>query len=141
MKMLQKAIQIGAVGCGYWGPNLIRNLRQLPDCHLKVICDASEQRLSHMRRLHPGLATTHRFEQLLADDELDAVLIATPVRFHYEMAKACLNAGKHAFIEKPMARTVAEAEELVALADRRVWPSWWATPSFLARGAAHETDR
>ena len=73
MKMLQKAIQIGAVGCGYWGPNLIRNLRQLPDCRLKVICDTSEQRLSHMRRLHPALATTHHFEQLLADAELDAI--------------------------------------------------------------------
>jgi predicted dehydrogenase len=72
-----------------------------------------------MRRLHPGVATTHRFEQLLEDAELDAVIIATPVRFHYEMAKACLEAGKHVFIEKPMARTVAEAEELVALADRQ----------------------
>ena len=119
MKTLQKAIRVGAVGCGYWGPNLIRNLRQLPDCDLKVICDSSEQRLSHMRRLHPGVATTHRFEQLLEDAELDAVIIATPVRFHYEMAKACLEAGKHVFIEKPMARTVAEAEELVALADRQ----------------------
>lgn len=119
MKTLQKAIRVGAVGCGYWGPNLIRNLRQLPDCDLKVICDSSEQRLSHMRRLHPGVATTHRFEQLLEDAELDAVIIATPVLFHYEMAKACLEAGKHVFIEKPMARTVAEAEELVALADRQ----------------------
>ena len=119
MKTLQKVIRVGAVGCGYWGPNLIRNLRQLPDCDLKVICDSSEQRLSHMRRLHPAVATTHRFEQLLEDAELDAVIIATPVRFHYEMAKACLSAGKHVFIEKPMARTVAEAEELVALADRQ----------------------
>ena len=119
MKTLQKAIQVGAVGCGYWGPNLIRNLRQLSDCQLKVICDASEQRLSHMRRLHPEVATTTRFEDLLSDAELEAVVIATPVRFHYEMAKACLKAGKHVFIEKPMARTVAEAEELVALADRQ----------------------
>jgi predicted dehydrogenase len=119
MKKMQKAIQVGAVGCGYWGPNLIRNLRQLPDCHLKVICDSSEQRLSHMRRMHPGVSTTPRFEQLLGDAELDAVIVATPVRFHYEMAKACLEAGKHVFIEKPMARTVAEAEELVALADRQ----------------------
>jgi predicted dehydrogenase len=117
MKTLQKAIQVGAVGCGYWGPNLIRNLRQLPDCHLKVICDASEQRLSHMRRLHPAVATTNHFEQLLNDPELDAIVIATPVRFHYAMAKACLNVGKHVFIEKPMARTVAEGEELVALAE------------------------
>ena len=72
-----------------------------------------------MRRLHPEVDTTDRFEELMNDAEIDAVVIATPVRFHYEMAKACLNAGKHVFIEKPMARTVAEAEELVALADQQ----------------------
>lgn len=114
-----KTIQVGVVGCGYWGPNLIRNLRQASDCNLKIICDASEQRLRHMRRLHPGVETTTRFEDLLADDQLDAVVVATPVRFHYEMAKACLMRGKHAFIEKPMARTVAEGEELVALAESK----------------------
>jgi len=119
MKTLKKAITVGVVGCGYWGPNLIRNLRQLPDCHLRVICDASNQRLSHMRRLHPEVATTNHLEELLSDAEIDAVVVATPVRFHYEMAKACLNAGKHVFIEKPMARTVDEAEELVALAERQ----------------------
>jgi predicted dehydrogenase len=119
MKTPKKAIKVGVVGCGYWGPNLIRNLRQMPDCQLEVICDASEQRLQHMRRLHPGLGTANRFEELLHNAEIDAVVIATPVRFHYEMAKACLSAGKHVFIEKPMARTVAEAQELVALADQQ----------------------
>lgn len=119
MKTQTKVIRVGVVGCGYWGPNLIRNLRHLPDCQLKIICDASEQRLGHMRRLHPEVATTNRFDELLNDAEIDAVVVATPVRFHYEMAKACLSAGKHVFIEKPMARTVAEAEELVALADRK----------------------
>lgn len=119
MKTIKKTIQVGVVGCGYWGPNLIRNLRQSPDCHLKIICDASEQRLRHMRRLHQDVATTHRFEDLLNDAEIDAVVIATPVRFHYEMAKACLKAGKHVFVEKPMSRTVAEGEELVALAERK----------------------
>ena len=114
-----KNIQVGVVGCGYWGPNLIRNLRQTPDCHLKLICDASEARLAHMRRLYPEVATTHKYEELLKDEELDAVVIATPVRFHYEMAKAALDVGKHVFIEKPMARTEAEAEELVSLAERQ----------------------
>ena len=116
---MKKLIKVGVVGCGYWGPNLIRNLRQSPDCQLKAICDMSEQRLRHMRRLHSGVAATNRFEDLLNDTEIDAVVIATPVRFHYEMAKASLNAGKHTFIEKPMARTVAEGEELVALAERQ----------------------
>src|SRR5512138_663584 len=116
MKIQKKTIKIGVVGCGYWGPNLIRNLRQNPECQLKVICDASEQRLGHMRRLHPEVATTRNFEDVLNDAEIDAVVIATPVRFHYEMARACLNMGKHTFIEKPMARTEAEAEELLKIA-------------------------
>ena len=114
-----KQIRVGVVGCGYWGPNLIRNLRQSPDCQLKVLCDMSESRLAHMRRLHPEVATTNSFDDLLKDSELDAVVIATPVRFHYEMAKAALSVGKHVFIEKPMARTEAEGEELVGLAERK----------------------
>src|ERR1019366_6786559 len=101
-----------------WGPNLIRNLRQSPECQLKLICDTSEQRLGHMRRLYPELATTSNFEDLLNGADLDAVVIATPVRMHHEMAMAALSAGKHVFIEKPMARTEAEAEEIVALAER-----------------------
>jgi predicted dehydrogenase len=118
MKSMKRSIRVGVVGCGYWGPNLVRNLRQSPDCQLKIVCDASEQRLGHMRRLYPEVACTRSYDDLLNDAELDAVVIATPVRFHYEMAKAALNAGKHAFIEKPMARTAAECEELVSLAER-----------------------
>jgi predicted dehydrogenase len=86
---------------------------------LKIICDASEQRLNHMRRLHPDVGTTRDFSQVVNDPEIDAVVIATPVRFHYEMAKACLEAGKHVFIEKPMARRECEARELVELAERQ----------------------
>jgi predicted dehydrogenase len=119
MKTTNKTIKVGVVGCGYWGPNLIRNFRQASDCQLAVLCDTSEQRLRHMRRLYPEVATTTRFEDLLKDPSIDAIIIATPVRFHHEMGKACLNAGKHTFIEKPMTRTVAEGEELVALAQQQ----------------------
>jgi predicted dehydrogenase len=118
MKAMKKSVNVGVVGCGYWGPNLVRNLRQAQDCHLKLLCDVSEQRLRHMHRLYPDLQITTRFEDLLKDSEIEAVVIATPVRFHFEMAKASLNAGKHVFVEKPIARTVAESEELVALADK-----------------------
>lgn len=114
-----KTIKVGAVGCGYWGPNLIRNLMQSQGCELKLLCDISEERLGHMRRMYPEVATTNRFEEVLNDAEIGAVVIATPVRFHHEMAKACLTVGKHVFIEKPMARTEAEAAELVALAARQ----------------------
>src|SRR6202040_2498364 len=84
----------------------------------KLICDTDERRLDHMRRLHPDVATTTRFDDLLNDD-VEAVATATPVRLHHEMAKACLKAGKHVFVEKPMTRTEVEAEELVALAERQ----------------------
>jgi predicted dehydrogenase len=97
----------------------MRNLRQSPDCVLKCMCDTNEARLAHMRRLYPEVATTQRFEDLLEDGDLDAVVIATPVRCHYPMAKAALSVGKHVFIEKPMARTEAEAKELVTLAERK----------------------
>jgi len=119
MKSNKRIVRVGVVGCGYWGPNLIRNLRQAPDCELKIICDTSEARLTHMRRLHPYVATTSSYNDLLNDPQLDAIVIATPVRFHYEMAKAALNVGKHIFIEKPMARTETESEELVSMADRQ----------------------
>jgi predicted dehydrogenase len=72
-----------------------------------------------MRRLYPELATTNKFDDLLNDPDLDAVVIATPLRFHYTMAKAALSVGKHVFIEKPIARTEAEAAELVSLAERQ----------------------
>jgi len=118
MKTTKNQIKIGVAGCGYWGPNLMRNLRQSTDCQLELICDTSEPRLNHMRRLYPEVTTTRRFEDLLNGADLDAVFIATPVSAHYEMAMACLGAGKHVFVEKPMARTEAEAEEMVSLAER-----------------------
>jgi predicted dehydrogenase len=118
MKTTKELIKVGVVGCGYWGPNLIRNLRQSGECQLKLVCDTNAERLSHMRRLYPEVATTSSFEDLLNGADLDAVVIATPVRMHYEMAMAALRAGKHVFIEKPMARTEAEGEEMVALAER-----------------------
>src|ERR1051325_7322494 len=115
----RKTIKVAVARCGYWGPNLIRNLYQASDCNLKTVCDVSEPRLRHMRRLYPDVGVTTQYEDLLKDKELDAVAIATPVRFHFEMAKACLEAGKHVFIEKPMARTTAEGEELIELAKKQ----------------------
>ena len=117
--MHHKPLNVGVVGCGYWGPNLIRNLHQLSDCHLKLVCDTSPQRLAHMRKTYPDVEGTDNFEALVNDHDLDAVLIATPVRFHYQMARASLLAGKHTFIEKPMASSAAECEELIELAEQR----------------------
>jgi predicted dehydrogenase len=113
---MSKPIHIGVVGCGYWGPNLIRNFKSHPECELRVVCDLSKDRLAHMKKLYPEVEGLTDYAAMLQDKQLDAVVIATAVRFHHPMAKAALEAGKHTFIEKPMASSVAECEELVELA-------------------------
>jgi predicted dehydrogenase len=111
-------LNIAVAGCGYWGPNLIRNFNSLPGCRLKLVCDTDADRLEHMKTLYPSVKTTTEFEDLVNNQEIDAIVVATPVRFHYEMARKALQAGKHTFIEKPMARSSRECEELVELADK-----------------------
>ena len=104
---MTKRVKVGIVGCGYWGPNLVRNFRSLPDCSLKVMCDLSEQRLKHLKTLYPEVEGATDYHHVLNGLGLDAVIIATPVRTHFPMAKAALLAGKHTFIEKPMASSSA----------------------------------
>ena len=116
---MKKPINVGVVGCGYWGPNLIRNLRSLPDCRLSVVCDLSQERLRHMRTLYPEVEGETDFNRIVNRADLDAVVIATSVRHHFPMAKACLLAGKHTLIEKPMAASTAECEELIEIARQR----------------------
>ncbi len=113
---MTKQIKVGVVGCGYWGPNLIRNFRSLPDCSLKVMCDISEKRLAHLKSLYPEVGGETDYEHVLNGVGVDAVVIATAVRLHFPMAKAALLAGKHTFIEKPMAASTAECEELIEIA-------------------------
>src|SRR3989337_286158 len=109
-------LNVAVVGCGYWGPNLIRTFSSLPECRVKQVCGTDENRLKHMKKLYPSVATTREFEDLVNDKELDAIVVATPVHLHHELAKMSLLAGKHTFIEKPMATSSAECEELVTLA-------------------------
>ena len=110
---------IAVVGCGYWGPNLIRNFSTLPECQVKYLCDLDQERLQSMNRLYPTIETTSEFNILLNDLDLDAIIIAAPVYMHYEMAKKSLEAGKHTFIEKPMASNQAECRELLEIAERK----------------------
>src|SRR5947207_179080 len=116
---MSKPIKVGVVGCGYWGPNLIRNFRALPDCNLKLMCDLSQDRLKHLRALYPEVKGETDFNHMLNGAGLDAVVIATAVKLHYPMAKAALLAGKHTFIEKPMAFSSAECEELIDIAKKK----------------------
>jgi predicted dehydrogenase len=114
-----KQIKVGVVGCGYWGPNLVRNFRSLPDCELKIMCDISEQRLLHLKSLYPEVAGETDYNHMLNGVGLDAVIIATAVKSHYSMAKASLLSGKHTFIEKPMASSSEECRELIEIARKK----------------------
>jgi predicted dehydrogenase len=110
-------IRIGLAGLGYWGPNLARNFDELAE--LTWLCDLSDEQLARFAPRYPRTRMTADFDELLADPELEAVVVATPVVTHFDLARRALIAGKHVFVEKPMAVQAAEAEELVALAEER----------------------
>jgi predicted dehydrogenase len=115
---MKRQIAIGVLGCGYWGPLLVRNFKGLPDCQVKAVCDMSEARLSHLATLYPDIEGMTDPQQFINGCGLDAVVIATPVKHHHALAKASLLAGKHTFIEKPMASSSEECEELIDIAER-----------------------
>lgn len=110
---------IGVVGCGYWGPNLIRNFNLLKECTLKAICDTDETRLAAIAAHYPKAETYTNYDAFLNDADLDAVVIAVPVRFHYDLARRSLLAGKHTFIEKPMASSIDECIKLNELSEQQ----------------------
>jgi len=109
------AVRTGQVGLGAWGANLVRNVDELSD--LAWICDASAERRELFARRFPNAQPTDAFDDLLSDDSVEAIVIATPVPTHYALAKQALEAGKHVFVEKPPAMRAAEMEELVALSE------------------------
>jgi predicted dehydrogenase len=111
-------LRVAVVGLGYWGPNLVRNLHEVPDVEVVSVCDSRLDRLELLCRRYPAVRGTTRFFDVLDDPAIDAIVLATPVSTHYELASAALNAGKHVFVEKPLAGSSLEALNLVALADR-----------------------
>lgn len=116
--MTKPVVNVGVVGYGYWGPNLVRNFMALPadKARVKSICDARGERLAAASRVYPSIGVVADFELVIADPEIDLVALATPVSSHFPLAEKALRAGKHVFVEKPLAASVAEAEQLVALA-------------------------
>ncbi len=104
---------VGVVGLGYWGPNLLRVLIERPDVKVRWICDTDAERLGRFGRRYPSVRATQDLDQLLHDSELDGILLATPVDTHYQLARRILEAGKHTFVEKPLASSTANASELI----------------------------
>ena len=99
----EQPVRIGIAGLGYWGPNLARNISTYGGSTLAWLCDRKESALHDAAVRHPGVRTTSSYEEMLADPDLDAVAIVTPVSTHYDLAVAALDAGKHVLIEKPLA--------------------------------------
>jgi predicted dehydrogenase len=112
-----KPLGTAVVGYGYWGPNLVRNVIERADLELRVLCDQDATALHNAQRRHPGLVGDMEFDRVLADPDVEAVVIATPPATHHRLAKRALQAGKHVLVEKPLATTTADARELVEIAD------------------------
>lgn len=112
-------VKVGVIGFGYWGPNLVRSLDRNPDADLVAVCDLKEANLERFRALYPQVATVTHTDALLSDFDLDAVVIATAAPSHHRLARQVLEAGKHCFVEKPLALTSYDAEDLVRVAEEQ----------------------
>jgi predicted dehydrogenase len=108
--------QVGVIGCGYWGPNLIRNFTQLGQTSVKWVADLDSDRRAHMTSLYPSSKATKNYRDLILDPEVDIVAVATPVHSHHQLALEAIEAGKHVFVEKPIAGSSQEASSLVVKA-------------------------
>jgi predicted dehydrogenase len=112
-------VRVAVVGLGYWGPNLVRVLHELPEAEVAYACDLRPETLQKVATRYPAVALATSYEQVLADETVDAVAIATKVSSHHSLAAAALEAGKHVFVEKPLAASSEEAEDLVSRAEER----------------------
>jgi predicted dehydrogenase len=111
-------INIGVVGYGYWGPNIVRNFNASNNAQVICVCDKNSTVFNSLKQAYPSIHTTTDFNELITSTDIDAVAIVTPVSSHYEFSKLALRNGKHIFVEKPFTSTVAQAEELIELADK-----------------------
>jgi predicted dehydrogenase len=111
-------VKVGVVGYGYWGPKLVRNFSEMSKATLSWVADLDQGRLDRLRANYPSLQTTRDYDEMLRSD-IDAVVVATPIRTHYRLAKAALLAGKHVLVEKPLTASGHEADELIELAEQR----------------------
>ena len=112
-------INVGVIGYGYWGPNLVRNLAEVSRVKLAAVADSSPEKLALVQRRFPAVTTTADYQDLIRDPSIDAIAIATPVSTHFELGMAVLKAGKHLWLEKPMAETSLQARQLLDEAERR----------------------
>jgi len=115
----KEKINMAVIGCGYWGPNLIKNFNQITSCSISMCCDLIESRLERMRKLYPHIRTTKNYMEVLNDPEIDAVAIATPVLTHFDLGRQSLLHGKHVLMEKPLAPSSSQCLELIRLSEEQ----------------------
>ena len=112
-------IKIGIIGCGYWGPNIIRNFNSLPNCQVAGVCDSNAAMLKKISKLAPNAATFTQAAELIDSPDVDAIAVVTPVSTHFDLAKKALLSNKHVFVEKPFTATVAQGKELIEIAQKK----------------------
>jgi predicted dehydrogenase len=112
-------IKFGVVGYGYWGPNIVRNLQNLPGAEIGAVCDKSSAARKRVHKSYPSAYVTGDVSEVIMSPDIDAVAIVTPVWTHFELAKLALENGKHVFVEKPFTSSAAQAEELIELAEQK----------------------
>jgi predicted dehydrogenase len=130
-------INIGVIGYGYWGPNIVRNFFATPDCTVKMVADGRPERLSLLAKSFPSILGVKTAEEIIGSSDIDAIVIATPVYTHFALAKQVLEQGKHVLIEKPMTSSVKEADELINLANQKSL-TLMADHTFLYTGAVQK---
>ena len=111
-------MRVGVIGAGYWGPNIVRNLHEAPGAEAVAVADLSPDRLDAIRKRFPAVRVTTDYRELVDDPSIDAICIVTPVNTHRKLAEEAFAAGKHVFVEKPLAKTVSDAEAIVRAGER-----------------------
>jgi predicted dehydrogenase len=112
-------IHFGVIGYGYWGPNIVRNFNQIEEASVVAVCDKNLEALKRVKKLYPNLEHTSDYKTIINSSDVDVVAIITPVSTHFQLAKEALQNGKHIFVEKPFTATVAQAEELINIAEQK----------------------
>ena len=112
-------VSVAVIGCGYWGPNLVRNFFEAPASTVSAVCDLNQDRLAGIAKRYPTIALTMDYRDIVRDPDIDAVAIATPVSTHYRLAKEALEAGKNVWVEKPLTARYTEAQRLTELAEQK----------------------
>jgi predicted dehydrogenase len=115
---LTKTVRVGVIGAGYWGPNIVRNLYEAPGAEAVAVADLSQERLDAISKRFPSLRVTTDYREVIGDPTIDAICIVTPVGTHRKFAEEAFAAGKHVFVEKPLAQSVSDAEAIVRAQER-----------------------